>query len=93
MWCRRKVRLEEILQVAQKLGILLESSPYYLDRIRTVLESTQTNKNSMFQDIENHRHTEIDFLNGYITQMATECAISVPQNEQLVAKIKIMEND
>ncbi|MHA1673605.1 MAG: ketopantoate reductase family protein [Promethearchaeota archaeon] len=85
--------VEEILQVAQKLGILLESSPYYLDRIRTVLESTQANKNSMFQDIENHRPTEIDFLNGYITQMATKCALSVPQNEQLVAKIKIMEND
>ncbi|MHA1618444.1 MAG: ketopantoate reductase family protein, partial [Promethearchaeota archaeon] len=90
-WEKAGTIVEEILQVAQKLGLSLKSIPYYLDKIRTVLSSTRLNKNSMFQDIENRRPTEIDFLNGYITRMAAKYAISVLYNENLVEMIKIRE--
>ncbi|TFH30809.1 MAG: 2-dehydropantoate 2-reductase [Promethearchaeota archaeon] len=84
--------VEEILQVAPQLEISLNSHSYYMDQIRDVLKATRPNKNSMLQDIENQRPTEIDFLNGYITQMAAKFAILVPYNEILVALIRMKES-
>ncbi len=90
-WTMGGKLVEEILHVAKQMGISLKTHSHYMDQIRHVLKATQANKNSMLQDIENHRPTEIDFLNGYITQMAKKNAISVPYNEMLVALIKMKD--
>ena len=47
----------------------------------------------MRQDILMGRKTEIDFINGYLLKMAAEQQLNLPEHEQIVNQIKILEKE
>ncbi len=56
-----------------------------------VVENTSDNRSSMLQDIDNHRRTEIDRINGKIISKGRESGIPTPINDALVNAVKDME--
>ncbi|MEX2754411.1 MAG: ketopantoate reductase family protein, partial [Candidatus Sigynarchaeota archaeon] len=52
--------------------------------VRSVLEKTANNKNSMLQDRERGRRTEIDFINGAIVRHGRELGVATPWNEMIM---------
>jgi 2-dehydropantoate 2-reductase len=59
--------------------------------VQAVLERTAANRNSMLQDIERGRKTEIDFINGAFASRGKELGIDVPWNEFIIAAIHGIE--
>ena len=56
-----------------------------------VIHGTSNNRSSMLQDLSSNRRTEIDYLTGYLVQLAEELDIAVPANRQLLKEIKAYE--
>jgi 2-dehydropantoate 2-reductase len=54
------------------------------------LKTTAKNYSSMYQDIANHRQTEIAALNGFIVKQGKELGIPTPENQDLVTEILVM---
>jgi len=52
--------------------------------VKRVIEQTKLNRNSMLQDIEKGRKTEIDFINGAIARHGRELGIVTPWNDAIV---------
>ena len=51
--------------------------------INNVIQQTANNSSSMREDVKQHKHTEIDYINGYIIEQATRLAIPVPTHRFL----------
>jgi 2-dehydropantoate 2-reductase len=81
---------DEVVAVAQKDGITLDSGSI-AKQIAFALANQGGHKPSMLQDIEAHRPTEIDALNGYIAQRGHELGVKVPLNSLLSGLIKMKE--
>ncbi|MGC6387837.1 2-dehydropantoate 2-reductase [Ewingella sp. S1.OA.A_B6] len=64
-----------------------------LSYVYQVIDTTSANHSSMLQDIRNQRHTEIDYITGYIIRRARKHGLSVPVNTRLFELIKRKEND
>lgn len=79
--------LFELFMVANKSGISL-SLQQLKENVINVATNTKNNSSSMRQDILAHRKTEIDFINGYIVELAKQYEIDVPTNSYLVEKVK-----
>lgn len=62
-----------------------------LDTVVNVAQSTAQNYSSMHQDIYNKRQSEIDFINGYVVNIAAKNKIDVPNNLSLYQKVKQIE--
>ena len=60
--------------------------------IEQVALNTSENQSSMLQDILKGRPTEIDFINGYLKMLAELFSIEMPINDDLINKIKVIEN-
>lgn len=58
-----------------------------------IIESTAGNISSMLQDIRAQRHTEADYITGYLLRRARAHGISVPENARLYELIKRKENE
>ncbi|WP_196140552.1 ketopantoate reductase family protein [Aliikangiella sp. G2MR2-5] len=58
------------------------------EAVFAVAESTRNNKSSMLQDVERKNQTEIDSINGYLSSVAESIGVTLPQNNDLVNKIK-----
>lgn len=89
----RKV-LEEIFQVMEKKGIKVpfnNSAEYYRFFIEKQLPPTADHHSSMLQDISGGRLTEIDALNGAISQYAKELGIETPYNDFLTSLIRFKQ--
>jgi len=85
-----KTAILEGLQVAEKLGLdFNEEIP--IQKAYKVAEMTARNKNSMLQDIEKGKKTEIDFINGAIVKYGKKVGIKCPINMTLVALVKGLE--
>lgn len=74
----------ETAAVARSHGIALSDSTAE-DRLRQVVTRTASNESSMYRDIAQGRRTEIDAINGYVVENATE---SVPTNQVLTSLVK-----
>ncbi|KAI9849190.1 MAG: hypothetical protein M1838_000267 [Thelocarpon superellum] len=57
-------------------------------RVVDVAMRTKTNVSSMRQDVQRGRHTEIDYINGYIVRRAEALGLSCPLNRLLVDMVK-----
>ena len=57
----------------------------------TVAEKTRNNRNSMLQDLERGKMTEIMFMNGRIAAWGEELGIPTPINATVTALIKLLE--
>ena len=74
-------------RVAAKLGIRL---PYTnpMQQITAVVRATALNYSSMFQDLQRGAPTEIDQINGAITQLGVQNEIPTPYNQSMIALVK-----
>jgi 2-dehydropantoate 2-reductase len=45
----------------------------------------------MRSDILQKRKTEIDYINGYIVNLARKAGLGVPQNEKIIQQVKALE--
>ena len=79
----------EAAAVAEAKGIKLPVNP-----IKSTLDvclRTSENISSMLQDITHRRKTEIEAINGALTQEARKYKIDTPMNDFLISKVKEME--
>lgn len=63
---------------------------YYVEQ---VIDSTAENISSMLQDIHALRHTEIDYITGYLLKRARAHGIAVPENARLFEMVKRKESE
>lgn len=64
-----------------------------LSYIWSVVDSTAKNISSMLQDIRMRRHTEIDYITGYLLKRARAHGLKTPANARLYDQIKRKENE
>lgn len=74
--------------VARAEGVRLEHDDVLIDRLRTVLEATHSNRCSMLQDIRSGRKTEIKALNVEICRRGEMLGIQTPLNQTLSSIIQ-----
>jgi 2-dehydropantoate 2-reductase len=79
----------EAMQVARALQV--EVAGDVLENVFAIARATATNRSSMGQDVDAHRPTEIDAINGYIVRRAGELGLKVPVNQTLTRLIKTMQ--
>ncbi len=79
----------EAMAVAGALQVVVTDDA--LDNVFTIAEATASNRSSMGQDVDAHRLTEIDAINGYIVRRAEELGIEVPVNQSLTRLIKTLQ--
>ncbi|UAA37529.1 2-dehydropantoate 2-reductase [Paraneptunicella aestuarii] len=79
--------VSELMQILK-----LENQPFeyssLLTSINNVITGTAENISSMYQDIRQQRKTEIDFITGYLLQVARRHGVSLPHHEKLYQQIK-----
>ncbi len=89
----RKV-IKEIFQVMVKKEVRVpfkDSDDYYNFFMEKQLPPTVNHHSSMLQDINRGRQTEIDALNGAISQYAIELGTETPYNDFLTALIRFKQ--
>ena len=77
--------------VADAQGIVLDKSPEELFDFAARKEVAYGHRPSMLQDVEAHRETEIDFLNGAIAGFGEGHGVDAPLNRALTALVKGIE--
>ena len=87
----RLVRLcDEIARLGAVLGFTEWAETLYANT-EAVIRMTAANYSSMYQDIDNRRITEIDYINGFLIKQAQHHGIACPENEALYWEIKQKE--
>jgi 2-dehydropantoate 2-reductase len=81
--------VKEAVGVAAALQIAVDGD--VLNNVLSIAEATASNRSSMGQDVDAHRPTEIDAINGYIVKRAKELGLEVPVNEALTRLIKTLQ--
>lgn len=82
---------KEVVAVANAEGLSLTEDEL-VSQVNRVASNTANNISSMRSDILHQRVTEIDYINGYICQLAQKYQISAPYNARLVMQVKTLEN-
>jgi 2-dehydropantoate 2-reductase len=85
---RSKV-VQEIAMLAATKGIVL---PDHLLNSITKALSRSNNLNSMAQDMQLGRRTEIEGLNGLVVEMSSEAGIAAPVNQFLADSIRLRQS-
>ncbi len=85
--CAAAVR--EAMAVAQAEGIRLPEDT--VEHVLAVAQATATNRSSMRQDVEGHRPTEINAINGAVVEYAEKHGLSAPVNWTLTQLVRIKE--
>ncbi len=83
--------VDEGKAVAEAQGITLDADPEELIDHAARPDVAYDHKASMLQDVEAHRETEIDFLNGGIVRFGREQGVPTPLNEAILALVKGLE--
>jgi 2-dehydropantoate 2-reductase len=82
--------LKEAIQVARSMNIRVEEGAF--ENIMTTSRNFPPgSKSSLLVDIENHRRTEIETLNGSVVRLAKNKNIDVPLNALIYGAIKLLE--
>ena len=76
--------------VARALGVALPF-PDPVKHARSVAQVTYANRNSMLQDVEAGRRTEVDAINGAVARLGAEHGVPTPLNATLAALIRALE--
>ncbi len=88
-WLTASEAVQEGLLVANAEQVRFQTD--MIMEMRKVAESTANNRSSMLVDVENHRKTEIDAINGAIVRLGRKHGIPTPINETLWTSIKSLE--
>ena len=83
--------VDEGKAVAAAQGIELDADPEALIDHAAKPEVAYDHKASMLQDVEAHRATEIDYLNGGIVRFGREHGVPAPLNDAILALVKGLE--
>jgi len=83
--------VDEGKAVAAAQGIELDADPEELIDHAAKPEVAYDHKASMLQDVEAHRATEIDYLNGGIVRFGGDHGVPAPLNEAILALVKGLE--
>ncbi|MHA1109813.1 MAG: ketopantoate reductase family protein [Promethearchaeota archaeon] len=84
--------ITEAWNVAKAMNISVDETPNrYIEFTYDVCAKTKPNRNSMLQDLDKGRKTEIDFINGKIVEYGKEFDIPTPVNSDLTQQIKKLE--
>jgi len=83
--------VDEGKAVAAAQGIVLDADPEELIDHAARPDVAYDHKASMLQDVEAHRETEIDYLNGGIVRFGRELGVPTPLNEAILALVKGLE--
>jgi len=88
-----KSMLKEAFKVAEAEGIGLKFTweKYFHYLIKNQLPPTSEHKSSMLQDIEQHKRTEVEYMNGAIVRLGKVHGIKTPVNETIYNIIKTLE--
>jgi 2-dehydropantoate 2-reductase len=90
---------EEVVSICQEVAQVMEREGHHtspeslLDYVEQVISSTAANVSSMLQDVRVERHTEIDYITGYLLRRARAHGLSLPVNSRLYELIKRKENE
>lgn len=77
----------EVQQVSYAAGFTETAQD--LERIVAgVIEGTAQNRSSMLEDVERARPTEIDYITGYLLQVADQHGIVAPRNRELYGRVR-----
>jgi len=82
--------INEVIAVARLEGIKFEAKSLEA-KVWQVATDTASNCSSMRSDILRQRKTEINYINGYLVNLAKKHGILVPENEKLLQQIKALE--
>ena len=83
--------IKHIIGECRQVSCAIDKSDYLNDiehLVNEVIDRTALNTSSMLQDILNHRKTEIDYINGFISRLGKHAGIPTPVNDRLVTLIK-----
>ncbi|MFI8417660.1 2-dehydropantoate 2-reductase [Serratia sp. NPDC078593] len=89
----------QIETICREVSSVMEREGHHtaVDSVMTyvmqVIESTENNISSMLQDIRAQRHTEIDYITGYLLRRARSHGLVLPENARLFDLIKRKESD
>ena len=83
--------VDEGKAVAGAQGIVLDADPEELIDHAARPDVAYDHKASMLQDVEAHRATEIDYLNGGIVRFGREYGVPTPLNEGILALVQGLE--
>lgn len=90
---------EEIEKIAREVAAVIEREGHHISAdeliayVHQVIESTAENISSMLQDVRAMRHTECDYITGYLLRRARAHGITVPENARLFDLIKRKESE
>lgn len=76
----------EVAAVAREQSVPLDLTALQ-ENVLTVIRKTAHNRSSMLQDIEHHRPTEIDYLNGHVMRLAQRYDLPAEANTRLYQAI------
>lgn len=82
----------EVAAVIEREG-LHTSVEVVQDYVEQVINATAENISSMLQDVRALRHTEIDYITGYLLKRARAHGVNVPENARLFERIKRKESE
>jgi 2-dehydropantoate 2-reductase len=83
--------VDEGKAVASAQGITLDADPEELIDHAARPDVAYGHKASMLQDVEAHRQTEIDYLNGGIARFGREHGVPTPLNDAILALVQGLE--
>ncbi|WP_410016200.1 2-dehydropantoate 2-reductase [Sodalis sp. C49] len=90
--------IDQIEALCREVAMVMDREGYHtsyeslLFYVGQTIKSTAGNTSSMLQDIRAQRHTEIDYINGYLVRRARVHGLSVPENQRLYELIKQKED-
>lgn len=80
----------ETVSLASMLGVNLPE--YAAEKQLALSKNLGPLKTSMWQDIEQSRPTEIDAMNGYISDTASELGLKTPANRMLATLVRALDH-
>jgi 2-dehydropantoate 2-reductase len=82
--------IEEGIALTDKLGLDINSQLAMANAVE-VAKRTARNKNSMLQDIQKGKKTEIEYINGALVKYGAKYGLACPVNAVLTALVKGLE--
>ncbi|WJV55056.1 2-dehydropantoate 2-reductase [Pectobacteriaceae bacterium CE90] len=90
----------QLLQsLCQEIALVMEREGFHTSTeslllyINQIIQNTADNTSSMLQDVLAQKHTEIDYITGYLLKRARVHGLSLPENSRLFEYIKREESD
>lgn len=78
---------EEIVIISRAAGFT-GTAENLEETVATVISGTAQNQSSMLQDLQHGQRTEIDYITGYLLEVASRLGIDAPHNTNLLKRLQ-----